>query len=264
MLRIIDQGRAGIIAQQTRLDAVANNLANVNTTAFKRQEVSFADLLYQEMNAAGRPVEKENPAAAGPAHGAGAKAAAAAKNFAGGALITTNRALDLAIAGDGFFQVELPDGRLAYTRSGAFNVAADGTLVQDNGYPVAPGIALPENYREVTIRFDGAVLAAGGAEGAGGPQEAGRIALYRFINPQGLAAIGDNLYLATPASGEPVEGTPGEGGFGVIRQGCLEASNVDLTREMAALIETQRGAQLALRMVQNADEMWNIANNLRK
>ncbi|MCL6447160.1 MAG: flagellar basal-body rod protein FlgG [Armatimonadetes bacterium] len=261
MLRTIDTGRAGIIAQQTRLDTVANNLANVNTPAFKRQEVSFADLLYQEMNAAGRPVEKENPAGADPVHGTGARAAAVTKNFSGGALITTGRPLDLAIAGEGFLQVELPDGRYAYTRSGALNIAPDGTLVVDRGYPLAPGITLPGNYREITISFDGTVL-VGGEDGA--PEEAGRLSLYRFVNPAGLDALGNNLYVPTPASGEPVEGTPGQGGFGVFRPGCLESSNVDLTREMVSLVETQRAAQIALRMVQNAEEMWNIANNLRK
>ncbi|MEW6423409.1 MAG: flagellar basal-body rod protein FlgG [Bacillota bacterium] len=260
MLRTIVNGRAGVIAQQIRLDTIANNMANVNTTAFKKQAVSFADLLYQEMNAAGRPVEKE-PAAANPVHGAGVKVAALPRDFSPGVQILTGRPLDIAITGEGFLQVELPDGRYAYTRNGVLNVTPEGDLVDGNGYPLSPGITLPENYQGITVRFDGTVLAAG-EDGA--LAEVGQLSLYRFVNPAGLEAFGNNLYLATPASGEPLEGTPGEAGFGVLRQGYLEASNVDLTREMTCLIETQRAYQVALRVIQNAEELWNIANNLRK
>lgn len=260
MLRTIDNGRTGVIAQQMRLDTVANNLANVNTTAFKKQEVTFADLLYQEINAAGRPVERTGVSVS-PSHGAGVKAAALPRIFSDGAQIVTGRMLDVAIAGEGFLRVELPAGGYAYTRNGRLQVSSHGRLTDENGHPLAPSMVIPENCREVTIGFDGKILVH---DESGATEEVGRLFLYKFFNPGGLRAYGKNLYVPTEASGEPQAGEPGSDGFGVLRPGCLEASNVELAQEMANLLVAQRIYQLSLRIIQSAEEMWNQVNNLRK
>lgn len=260
MLKAIDAGRSGLRAAQVRLDLTANNVANVNTPGYKKQEVTFADLLYEEMNAAGRPVTGGKDAAH-PLHGAGVKAAGFFRDFAAGPLIQTGRALDVAIEGAGFFRVELPGGGYAYTRSGFLSADPEGRLVDGNGLPVSPGITLPEGFRNVSVGPDGTVAAE---SESGEITGAGQISLFRFSNPGGLAASGRNLYVSTPASGEPQEGQPGTEGFGSLRAGYLEGSNVDLAGEMAALIEAQRGFQIAARVVKNGDATWEIANNLRK
>lgn len=259
MLKAIDTGRSGIVARQVRLDAAAADVANVNTPGYKRQEVTFADLLYQEMNAAGRPVAGE--AAARPLRGAGVAAAGFFRDFSDGPRVQTGRALDVAVEGEGFFRVELPGGEYAYTRSGAFFVDLEGRLVDENGYRLSPEITIPEGFPVLSVSPDGTLLAEGGNKEV---TEAGRLSLFRFPNPGGLAASGRNLFVATPASGEPVEGLPGEDGFGRLEPGCLEGSNVDLAGEMAALLENQRGFQVAARVVRNADVLWEITNNLKK
>jgi flagellar basal-body rod protein FlgG len=266
MLRALSTGAAGLYVQQLRLDTCASNLANINTSGYKRQEVSFADLLYQEMGREGIPAERQvlpgafNPGPT-PPEGSGVRVAAVTRDFRPGSLIRTGQPLDAAIQGDGFFRVRLPGGEYAYTRNGRFTVDSGGRLVTEQGYPLDPEIVLPDGYRSVTLHSDGRVTIINSDRQE---EEAGRLTLYSFTNPAGLAARGENLYLATTASGGAVEFQPGNGGMGALIPGCLEASNSDLTVEMTALVEAQRAYQLSLRVVGTADEMWGMANNLRK
>ncbi len=266
MLRALSTGAAGLTAQQIRLDTCANNLANINTYGYKKQGVSFADLLYQEMGREGIPAERKAPPGANtpgptPPEGSGVRVAAVSRDFCPGSLIRTGRPLDVAIQGKGFFRVRLPGGAYAYTRAGMLTVDADGRLITQQGYPLEPEIILPPGYQSVTLHSDGRVTIINSDRQQ---EEVGRLALYSFTNPAGLAARGENLYLPTAASGEPVEYYPGTGGAGTLIQGCLEASNVDLTIELTSLIEAQRIYQLNLRVISSADEMWSMANNLRK
>ncbi|AEG15329.1 flagellar basal-body rod protein FlgG [Desulfofundulus kuznetsovii DSM 6115] len=265
MLRALSTGAAGLTAQQIRLDTCANNLANINTQAYKKQGVSFADLLYQEMGREGIPAERQTAPGANtpgptPPEGGGVRAAAISRDFRPGSLIRTGRPLDVAIQGKGFFRVQLPGGEYAYTRNGRFTVSSDGRLITEQGYPLEPEIILPPEYQSVTLHSDGRVTIINNDR----QEEAGRLTLYSFPNPAGLAARGDSLYLATAASGEPDEDYPGSSVTGTLIQGCLEASNVALTIELTSLIEAQRVYQLNLRVVSSADEIWSMANNLRK
>jgi len=266
LLRILRNGYTGLIAQQIRLDTVANNIANVNTSGFKKQDVSFADLFYKQAGPAGRPVEAVPTAAAG--EGGGVQVAAVPRDFSQAVVVgttrlddvNTGRNLDLAVEGEGFFRVELPGGEYAFTRSGNFHLDASGRLVNENGYALSPSFTLPPEEHSIVICPDGRIEVKSGNSS----EAAGQINLYRFVNPAGLEAKGDDLYLPTSASGQPEEGRPGEAGMGSLRQGCLEASNVDLASEMAGLIETQRAYQAGLRVVSSANEMWSMANDLRK
>jgi len=266
MLRILRNGYTGLIAQQIRLDTIANNIANVNTTGFKKQDVSFADLLYQQAGPAGRPVEAVSPATT--REGGGVQVAAVPRDFSQAVVVgtiqlddvDTGRTLDLAVEGEGFFCVELPGGGYAFTRSGNFHLDASGRLINENGYALSPSFTLPPEDYSILVCPDGTIK----AKSENSSEAAGQINLYRFVNPAGLEAKGDNLYLPTLASGQPEEGRPGEAGMGSLRQGCLEASNVDLASEMAGLIETQRAYEVSLRLVSSADEMWRMANDLHK
>jgi len=251
----------GMSAQQLKLDTIANNLANVDTTGYKRMRVEFQDLLYQYAKNPGTPTAALSSTPTGLYVGHGVKTAATTRIFTLGNFEQTGNALDLAIAGDGFFQIQLQDGRIAYTRDGSFKVDSEGRIVTANGLPLIPNIEIPENAVSISVSPDGVVSVE---LQDGSVQELGTITLVRFVNPAGLKAIGDNLYVATPSSGEPIEGTPGQDGFGSIKQGFLEKSNVDVVREMVDMITAQRAYEFNSKVIQTADDMLRTISNLKR
>lgn len=238
---------SGMEAQQRALDVAANNLANVQTAGFKARRAELADA-----RAPSEVVGQTEPA--------GVSVAGVLLSVADGPIQPTGRALDVAIAGPGFFQLSLPDGRTAYTRDGALRVDTQGRLVGSSGAPLAPEVTIPPGTRGVLITRDGRILAEVAGEGQ---RELGRFALARFANPDGLLAIGDNLLLATEQSGPPAVGAPGGGGFGELAPGSLEASNVDPATELVRVIQAQRAYQVSARALRTVDEMMQEANNLR-
>jgi len=246
-------------AQQSNIDVIANNLANVNTTAFKKSKVEFEDLLYREVLSSnglvGNPQNSQSI-------GLGAGVASTSKVFSMGEMKKTDRPLDLAIQGDGFYEVVLPDGSYGYTRSGSFHVNSDGYLVNNDGYLVSPLVQMPSDTEKVLISPDGTVK----VQVTGGQDilETGRIELAKFINPSGLNPMGDNLYVPTEKSGDALYSVPGEDGSGVVAQGFLEASNVTLVEELTNLILAQRAYEINSKVVQASDEMMSIVNNLRR
>ena len=262
MLRALRTGALGMHAQQQGVDNIANNLANANTTGFKRTTLVFQDLLYQTVSA---PGEGESAGAAPPATlqmGHGATPVATVRNFLQGSLSSTQNPLDLAINGNGFLQVARPDGTIAYTRDGTLTMSADGILVTQSGLPIEPEISIPPDASQVEISQDGVVRARIQSEPV--PVELGQIELARFNNAAGLQAIGGNLYVETIASGEPIIGTPGEDGLGAIRQGFVESSNVEVVQEMVNLITAQRAYEVNSRVVTTADQMLSLANQLKR
>jgi flagellar basal-body rod protein FlgG len=249
-------------AQQQGVDNIANNLANANTTSFKRSTLVFQDLLYQTVQA---PGEGESAGAAPPATlqmGHGARAVATVRNFTQGGLIDTQNPLDLAINGEGFLQASHPDGTVVYTRDGTLTLSAEGTIVTQSGLPIEPDITVPPEVRRIEISADGIVRAQ--IPGEATPIELGQIELARFNNSSGLMAIGGNLFEQTIASGEPLIGTPGQDGLGTIQQGYLENSNVEVVQEMVNLITSQRAYELNAKVVNTADQMLQQANQLKR
>ena len=260
MLRALRTAALGMSAQQTSVDNTANNLANANTTGFKKARVAFQDLLYQRVRAAGGEGEGAPPATLQMGHGA--IAVATVGTFTQGGLTETGNALDLAINGDGFFPIQMPDGSRTYTRDGAFGLTADGLIVTASGFALEPGIEVPPDALSVEIRGDGTVFAA--LPGETESVELGQVELARFQNPAGLRALGGNLFSATEASGEAIAGPPAEDGLGSLHQGFLEASNVDVVQEMVELIASQRAYELNSKMVQASEEMLQIANSVKR
>ncbi len=257
MIKNLWVGASGMLAQMQKMDNIANNIANINTTGYKKSRASFADLLYEQKNKAGMPVDFAQPV---PRFGAGVKVSSVSKVFLQGSLIETGRNLDLAIQGKGFFAVSLPNGETAYTRDGAFNIDADGRLVNNHGLYLEDDISIPEGTVKLRVTSRGEVI----AEDAGGQEEElGDIRLYQVKNLSGLKAIGRNLYQTTTASGEAEALTPGEAG-GEIKQGFLESSNVDLAEEMTNMIMAQRAYEISSRIVKTADQMWAVANSIRR
>ena len=253
--------KTGLDAQQTRLSVVSNNLANVNTTGFKKGRAAFEDLLYQTVRQPGAQTTQQTQAPTGLMLGTGVRVVATDKQFSQGNLQQTNNSLDVAINGHGFFQVLQPDGSTAYTRDGSFQVNAQGELVTASGYAIQPGITIPQNALSVTIGNDGTVSAQ--LPGQAAAQQVGSITIADFINPAGLQAKGDNLYLETAASGTPQTGTPGLNGTGSLQQGALEASNVNVVEEMVNMIETQRAYEMNSKAIATADQMLQyIGQNL--
>lgn len=245
--------KTGLAAQDAKMNAISNNLANVNTTGFKRDRVVFEDLFYQTARAPGTQLDQTNMAPTGVQYGSGVNIIGTQKQFTVGSMQTTGQSLDVAITGQGFFQVETPDGDIAYTRAGNLQVNADGTIVTAQGLPLLPQIELPPNTSSVTIGTDGTVSAIVGGETD--PAELGQITLVNFVNPAGLNALGGNLYKETAASGEAVEGVPGEEAFGQLKQGTLEGSNVQVVEEMVDMITVQRAYEMNAKMVSAADDM---------
>ncbi|MFZ5632048.1 MAG: flagellar basal-body rod protein FlgG [Bacillota bacterium] len=258
MIKSLKNSAAGINVQQARIDTTANNIAGVNTDGFKTEKPSFADLVYTRMAVSGRPVKASG---AKPLHGAGSRQVGSFRNFEQGVLRETGRETDLAINGRGFFKILMPDGSAAYTRNGNFRLNADRELVTDDGYRFYPEITVPEGCQELMVDGNGRVRAR---EAGGQITDLLDITIYSFNNPEGLKPLGKNLYAATEAAGPEEEGVPGQEGFGAIVQRSLESSNVDLAVEMTELLESQRAYQMNARALRMSDEMWSLANNLRK
>ncbi|OYW47572.1 MAG: flagellar basal-body rod protein FlgG [Novosphingobium sp. 28-62-57] len=250
--------RTGLEAQDTRMRVIANNLANVGTTGFKRDRANFATLAYQDARVAGQQSSNETAFATGLNLGTGVGVQATTRIDTQGSLQTTGNALDLALDGDGYFQVTLPGGQLAYTRAGNFSRSAEGLLVTAQGYALNPAITIPEGASAISISQDGTVSAtiAGQTEPAG----LGQITIASFANPGGLQSRGDNFLVETAASGAAQVGAPGELGRGNIRQGFLEASNVNVVEELVDMIETQRAYEINSKMISAVDEMLQNAN----
>lgn len=251
----------GMWAQQYKLDTVSNNLANVDTTGYKRIRAEFQDLVYQYYKNAGTPTAQNSTIPTGIYVGHGVRLSATNRIFTIGNLEQTGNALDLAIAGDGFFQIQLQDGRIAYTRDGSFKMDSDGRVVTANGLALVPNIVIPADAVSISISPDGIVSAE---MQDGTVENLGTITLVRFVNPAGLKAIGDNLYLRTASSGDPIEGTPNQDGFGAIQQGFLEKSNVDVVKEMVDMIIAQRAYELNARTIQTADDMLRTVSTLKR
>ncbi len=245
--------KTGLSAQDARLTTISNNLANVNTTAFKKDRTLFADLFYQNQRSAGSPLDQQNTTPTGTQYGTGVKIVGTQKEFSVGNIQNTGQKLDVAITGDGFFQVQLANGDTGYTRAGNFQRNQDGVLTTAEGLPLQPQIEIPANTTDIQIGKDGTVRAT--VAGETDPQELGQLTLVNFMNPAGLAAQGDNLYQATAASGEATEGTPGEDGLGQLEQGALEGSNVQVVEEMVDMITVQRAYEMNAKMVSAADDM---------
>jgi flagellar basal-body rod protein FlgG len=246
-------GKTGLDAQQTRMSVISNNLANVNTTGFKRGRAVFEDLLYQNVRQVGAQSSQDTQLPSGLMLGTGVRTVATQKLFTQGNIIQTNNPLDLALQGRGFFQILQPDGTIAYTRDGSFQVDSQGQMVTANGYVLQPGITIPENAISITIGSDGVVSAL--TPGATAPTTLGNLQLADFINPTGLQAIGDNLFLESAASGSPNTGTPGQNGLGTLVQGSVESSNVNVVEELVNMIETQRAYEMNSKAISTTDQM---------
>jgi len=247
-------------SQQLNLDVISNNLANVNTTGYKRNKIEFQDLLYQTVRSPGTVQGGGNTVPTGLQIGHGAKAVSTAKIFTDGELTRTDDRLNVAIHGDGFFEVQMPDGSRAFTRDGAFKTTSDGRVTTSDGYPVLGGFQpIPAGTTGISISPNGDVT----TEGPGGNQNF-RITMVRFANPSGLSSLGRNLYKESESSGTAEAGSPGENGFGTLQQGYLEMSNVKVVEEMVNLIVAQRAYEVNSKAVQASDEMMQISNNLRR
>ncbi len=262
MIRALWTAATGMVAKQTEIDVIAHNLANVNTTGFKKARAEFQDLMSLGFRAAGAPADNTGVVPTSGQVGLGTRVAAVQRLFSQGDFQYTGNPLDLAIEGDGFFQVRLPDGTVAYTRDGTFKLDAEGRLVTSDGLLLEPNVTIPPGASKVTISANGIVSAVLPGESA--PTELGRIELARFSNPAGLEAVGRNLFVHTPASGEPVTGQPGAEGMGTLAQGFLESSNVQVVEEMVRMIAAQRAYEAISKVVSTADEMMAQANNMRR
>jgi flagellar basal-body rod protein FlgG len=262
MLRALHTAALGMSAQQAGVDNIANNLANANTTGFKRSTIVFQDLLYETIQAAGQNEASGSSQPATLQMGHGAAAVATVRNFTQGGFIETGNRLDVAISGDGFFQIRRPDGAIAYTRDGTLTLNADGTISSQTGLPLEPDLTVPPDAVELHISQDGLITIR--LQGDSRTVEIGQLELARFTNPGGLKPLGGNLYDHTEASGEPTIGSPGQDGLGMIRQGFLEAANVDVVQEMVNLITAQRAYEINSKMLTTSEEMLQIANNLKR
>jgi len=260
MIRAMWSAATGMEAQQLSIDTIANNLANVNTTGFKRSVVNFQDLLYESIRAPGAEGNQQGEIPTGIQVGNGTRPISVAKVFTQGDFASTGRQLDVAIEGDGFFKITLPDGTDAFTRDGSFKLNSEGKIVTADGYEVAGWDSIDEGWTEIIIGSDGSFSVVVNGEVTSKTP----IVLYRFINPSGLKSIGRNLLVETEASGTPEEGTPGENGFGTLAQRMLEMSNVQIVEEMVNMIMAQRAYEVNSKAIQAGDEMLQLANNLRR
>ncbi len=251
--------KTGLTAQQTRMQVISNNLANVNTTGFKKDRAVFEDLLYQNIVRAGGRTDANSISPTGLLLGTGTRVMATEKLHIQGNMITTENALDVAVTGDGYLAIQQADGTVAYTRDGSFKLSAEGQLVTAGGEGLVPAINIPQNTASITIGRDGTVTAE--LANGGGAAEVGQIQLTRFVNNAGLQAMGRNLMSATQASGDPIISIPGEDGAGMLMQGTLEASNVNVVEEMVNMIETQRAYEVNSKAIAAADGMLRFLNN---
>lgn len=260
MIRALYTAASGMNAQQSNIDNVAHNLANVNTVGFKKSRMEFEDLVYEQAKAAGTANSTTAESPTGLETGLGVRSAASARDFSRGNLRATSGTLDMAIEGDGLFQVQLPSGDTGYTRAGTFHLNAEGAIVTNEGYRLEPQIAIPANATQITISKDGIVSAL--VSGQTAPQQVGRIELATFQNPAGLRALGGNLFASTTASGEPSVGAPGADSRGTIAQGYVEDSNVSVVEEMVNMILGQRAYEANSKVVKAADEMLQQVNTI--
>ncbi len=262
MIRSLYTAATGMMAQQTQIDVTSNNIANVNTMGYKKQRAEFADLFYQVMEYAGVENGSTQGNPTGIEVGLGVRPTAVTKEFSQGNFKESGNNLDMAITGNGFFQIELPDGTIAYSRNGAFKLDGNGTIVNSDGHKLIPEITVPENVQNISISADGTVSVIQAGESQ--PSQIGKIELANFVNPAGLHSLGDNLYEKTVASGDAVTGSAGLEGFGSIRQGFVEMSNVQLVEEMTDLITGQRAYEANSKAITTSDEMLRTVNELKR
>jgi flagellar basal-body rod protein FlgG len=253
MMRSLWIAKTGMEAQQTQLTNISNNLANVSTNGYKKSSAVFEDLMYQNLRQAGANATEQTTLPAGLQVGLGTRAVATSRSFSQGSLQQTGNPMDVAIEGNGFFEVQLPDGTTGYTRDGAFRISAQGQIVTNNGHTVQPGITIPANAQSVTVGTDGTVSVT--VPGQTAPQNVGQLALASFVNAGGLDPRGQNIYTETAASGAPVQGTAGQNGLGTLRSGFVESSNVNVVEELVAMIQTQRAYELNSKAIQTSDQM---------
>jgi len=260
MLRALYTAASGMEAQQLNIDTIAHNLANINTSGFKQRKTQFQDLLYQNIRAAGTASTSITEVPVGLQVGLGTKAVASVMIFTQGDFAATSNPLDMVIEGNGFFQISLPNGQLAYTRSGHFHLDRDGNMVTPDGNLLDPQISIPQDQLAITIGSDGtvSVVQAGQIE----PQQVGQIETAIFQNPAGLQSIGKNLFMPSQSSGDPIPGTPGEDGLGTLLAGFIEKSNVSVVEEMVSMIVSQRAYEANSKVIRAADEMIKQANNV--
>jgi len=253
MIRSLWVARTGLDAQQSHLDVISHNLANVSTNGYKRQRAVFEDLLYQTLRQPGAQADQQNLVPSGLLMGTGARVVATERIHTQGSLQRTENALDMAINGNGFFQVQLPDGTSAYTRDGAFQRNSEGRIVTAQGYPLVPAITIPEDAVTITISRDGIVSVVQPNQTE--TTELGTIQLVLFVNNGGLQSVGENLYVETASSGPPTPSTPGLNGAGLLNQGVVETSNVNVAEELVSMIQTQRAYEMNSRVIQTSDNM---------
>jgi flagellar basal-body rod protein FlgG len=253
MIRSLWIAKTGLDAQQTQLDVIANNLANVSTNGFKRSRAIFEDLLYQTLRQPGAASSQQTTIPSGLMLGVGVRPVATEHVFIQGSLQKTENALDLAVNGQGFFQVQMPDGTLSYTRDGAFQMDSTGQVVTSSGYPLSPAITIPSNATSITVSRDGIVSVL--LSGSTTPTQIGTIQLATFVNVGGLQSVGENLFVETASSGTPTPNTPGTNGSGVLNQGYVETSNVNVAEELVQMIQTQRAYELNSKVVSTSDAM---------
>ncbi|QSI78750.1 MULTISPECIES: flagellar basal-body rod protein FlgG [Niveibacterium] len=252
--------RTGLDAQQTQLDVISNNLANVSTNGYKRARAVFEDLLYQTLRQPGAQSSQQTQIPSGLQLGTGVRPVATVKNHSQGNLQQTGNTLDVAIQGEGYFQILLPDGTLGYTRDGSFQKDNTGQMVTSSGYPLDPSITIPPNAQSVTIGKDGVVSVT--TPGTAAPTQIGTIQVATFVNPAGLQSVGENLFLETASSGTPTPTTPGTNGAGVLNQNYVETSNVNVAEELVGLIQTQRAYEFNSKVVSTADAMLGRLSQL--
>lgn len=262
MMRSLYTAATGMIAQQTQIDTTSHNIANVNTIGYKKNRAEFADLMYQTMTYAGTPTSTTTMSPTGIEVGLGARPTAITKLHGQGYFKETSNNLDMVIAGNGFFQLQLPDGTTAYTRNGAFKLDGDGNIVNSDGYMLNPNLVIPPDAMQISVGVDGtvSVLQPGNQE----MTQIGQIELATFVNPSGLHSMGDNNFLETSASGAPIVGVAGTEGIGQIKQGFVEMSNVQLVEEMTDLITGQRAYEANSKAITTSDEMLQIVNGLKR
>ncbi len=260
MMRSLWIAKTGMEAQQTQLDHISNNLANVSTFGYKRSHAQFEDLIYQNLRQSGAPQTEGTNLPTGLQVGLGVRPVSSSRTFSQGALQQSENTLDMAIVGNGFFQIQRPDGTTAYTRDGAFKLDANGLIVNNNGETLLPGITVPPNARAVTIGQDGTVSAV--VSGTAAPQTLGQLQLATFINPNGLDPQGQNLFIETASSGAPQVGNPGTNAIGTVKQGFVETSNVNVVEELVQMITTQRAYELNSKAVQTSDQMLQRLSQL--
>jgi flagellar basal-body rod protein FlgG len=262
MIRALWTAASGMQSQQINIDVIANNLANVNTTGFKKSRPDFQDLMYQNLRTIGAPSTSSTEVPTGIQIGLGSKVAAVSKVFTPGNITQTGNELDMAIEGDGFFQIIMPDGSTSYTRDGSFKKDSQGRVVNSDGYPLSPELVIPNNATRISIGNDGTVTVL--QAGQSSPTSVGTIQLATFSNPAGLSSMGHNLYQPTDSSGTATTGTAGQNGIGNISQGSLEMSNVSVMEEMVNMIVSQRAYETNSKAVQAADDMLQQTNNIKR